>query len=231
MLNSTSEIGAGGFRLKGEELTDDAQDVAVAACGIELELFLIRVEKKADFVFIQSRGEGEDCGDFCGELGLGDGAGSEFARSGSVDEEEDVLLALLGEELDVGGAETCGDVPIDGAHFIALLIFADFCEFNSTTFERSLPGSGGTVLDDAARADLNPTHFFHQFGSEHHLRSNESIENLRDEGIGIHVFGLSLVGWDDAVTEDIDGDRFDIFRENVVAPIQEREAAGATGEL
>ena len=49
--------------------------------------------------------------------------------------------------------------------------------------------------------------------------------------VGIHIFSLRFVGWDDAVAKHVGGDAFDIFRKDVVATIEEGEAAGTTGEL
>ena len=45
MFDSSVKISAGRFWFKGDEFTNHAEDMTVAASGIELQFFLIRIEK------------------------------------------------------------------------------------------------------------------------------------------------------------------------------------------
>ena len=78
-------------------------------------------------------------------VALGHGVSSEQARAADVDQEHHGELALLLEDLDIGSAETCGDVPVHVADVVTVLILAHLAESHAPALV------GGVVL---ARKDL-----------------------------------------------------------------------------
>ncbi len=79
--------------------------------------------------------EGEDGGDLGGEFALGLLAGAEEAGAAEVDHEHEGQFAFFDEFFDERMVHAGGDVPIDGADFVAGLIFADFLEVHALALE------------------------------------------------------------------------------------------------
>ena len=73
---------------------------------------------------------------------------------GDIDEEVDVLLALLDVALDVGAAGAGGDFPVHGADVVAGLVEADVFELDATAAEYGAILTGEEVLDGTAAFDL-----------------------------------------------------------------------------
>ena len=86
---------------------------------------------------------------------------SEISRGADVHQQKDRELALLGELLDERAAGARRDVPIDGAHLVAGAVFAHLVEVHAAAFEHRMICAGQTVVDHAARADLQLPHAAH----------------------------------------------------------------------
>jgi len=57
------------------------------------------------------------------------------------------------------------------------------------------------------------------------LRNGYVVEDATDDDLGCDLLRLSLVGDDEPVAHDIEGDRLDVIRQNVVATVEERVRA------
>ena len=190
-------------------------------------------EDEADTVVVADGGEGEDGGDFGGEIAFELVVAAELLGGADVDEEHDGEFAFFGKFFDVGLSGAGGDVPVDGADVVAGDIFADFVEFHAAAFEGGVVVAGEEVVDGVAGADLNAPNFFDEFfGVEggHGLGYGDFGENLVDECVGGEFFGFGFVGDDEAVAEDIGGDGFDVLWGDVSAALHEGVSAGGEGE-
>ncbi len=94
-------------------------------------LRLVGEEQQPDLVTVADRGEGEDAGDFRGELALALCLRAEFPRRAHVDREQDGQLAFLAQLLDERRAGARGHVPVDQPHLIARGVFAHFVEVHA----------------------------------------------------------------------------------------------------
>src|SRR5207302_518795 len=54
---------------------------------------------------------------------------------------------------------------------------------------------------------------------------DQVVEDATDDDLGCDLLRLSLVGDDEPVAHDIEGDRLDVIRQNVVATVEERVRA------
>ena len=80
---------------------------------------------------------------------------TEIAAVGNVDKQQHGQLALLFVDLYEGLAAACGDIPVDVAYLVAVLIFAHFRECHTASFERGVVFSGEYVLRQTACLDFN----------------------------------------------------------------------------
>src|SRR5438094_7824212 len=60
-----------------------------------------------------------------------------------------------------------GHVPIDGADFIARLIFAHFIKVHALALENAVVLASQRLVHQAKRADFNLTDFFKNFARDH----------------------------------------------------------------
>ena len=63
--------------------------------------------------------------------------------------------------------EPCGDVPIDRADIVSILVFADFGELHATSFEDRVVFAGEDMVHQPSRLDFNLPYFFEKLLSRH----------------------------------------------------------------
>ena len=77
------------------------------------------------------------------------------ARARAVHQQQHGELALLDVALDEETAHARGDVPVDGAHLVARLVFAHLGELHSLPLEHRVVLAGEAGVHQAARAQLD----------------------------------------------------------------------------
>jgi len=132
----------GGFlsRVGGEDFSDEAEDMWGSFSWRNEEDGLIGEEEKANFVAIREGWESEDGGDFGSEFLFAEVLRSVLVRGGDIDSKDDAEFSFFSKLADVGGARAGGDVPVDVAGFVSVLVFAVVVEVEALAFE------GGVVF-------------------------------------------------------------------------------------
>ena len=161
------DVGGVVLRLEEKNFADDAQDVAAAFAGRDVFLDDVGEEDEADLVVVADGGEGEDGGDLGGEFALGLGAGTERAGAAEVHEEHDGEFAFLDEFFDEGMVHPRGDIPVDGAHVVAGLVFAHLVEVHALAFEHAVVLARERLGHEAVGANLDLADFFEDFAGDH----------------------------------------------------------------
>src|SRR5919106_4683545 len=159
------------LRFKKQNLADQPQGVRPALLWRNKKFNAICEENEAHLVVIPDCAEGEQTGDFRGQLALGLGYASEISRGAHIDNKHDSKLTFLGKFFYKRGAHPCCHVPIDGAYFIARLILAHIFKIHPTPFKHAVvvPGEGG--LDQTACFDFQRPNFLENLGRFHRLRA------------------------------------------------------------
>src|SRR5262249_4305132 len=124
------DVGAAPLRRMKKDVADDAQDMGASLLGRNVLFDLIGEEKQPDLVPIADGREGEDAGDFGGELALALDFRAEFARGADIDGENDGELPFFAQLFDKRSAGASCDIPVDEPHLVTGRIFADFVEIH-----------------------------------------------------------------------------------------------------
>ena len=116
--------------------------MASALAWRDVEFHLVAEEQQADLVAVLDRGESQHAGQFRRQLALALLARAEVAGRAHVHHEEEREFAFFDELLHKRLSGACGDVPVDGAHFITGHVFAHGVEVHATALEDAvvLPG-------------------------------------------------------------------------------------------
>ena len=128
------------------------------------KLHLIGKENEPDLVVIADRAEGEEAGDFRGQLAFRLLDAAEISRSADVDHQHDGQLAFLGEFFHERVAEARGHVPVDRANFVARLVFAHVFEIHPAPFEDAVVIASEGRLHETLGLDLERPDFFQDLG-------------------------------------------------------------------
>ena len=113
-------------------------------------LNLIGEEDDADLVVVLNGREGERGGNLGEHLTFRLVDGTEVETSRHIDHEDDGQLALLLKHLDERTSETCSDVPVNVAHVVAELVFADLRESHSSSLECRVVLSSKDIVGESA---------------------------------------------------------------------------------
>lgn len=170
---------SGGIFCRGKDFAHDSGNGVASSLRGNLLYDPVGEEDQADIILIVDGCECQKGGDFRCQIGLCAGAGPEIQRAGDIDEELNRQLTLLGIAFDLGNARTGGDIPIDGTHVIAELVFADFIEFDALAFERSMVIPRETLVDESSCQDADRPHFLHEFQRIHFGRKCNRGEKKR----------------------------------------------------
>ena len=154
------KIGAAEGGLEEKDFADDAQDMAPAFAGRNKFFDGAGEEDQADFIVVADGGKSEDRGDFGGQFAFGLGAGAEQSGAAEIDQEHDGELAFFDEFFDEGMVHAGGDIPIDGADFIAGLVLADFLKVHALAFEDAVVLAGERFVNQAEGTELDLADFF-----------------------------------------------------------------------
>lgn len=226
------EVGALLAWFEEKNFADDAEDVFAAFFRRDVFLDFAGEEDQANLVVIADGGEGEDGGDFGGEFALGLFAGTEQTGAGKIDDEHDGQFAFFDELFDEGMIHSRGDVPVDGADFVAGLVLADFFEVHALAFEDAVVLPCHRFVDETEGAQFDLTDLFEDILWDHaeRLWDGEFVEDLLDDRFAGLFLGFGFVGDGDAVAEDVHADTFDILRGDVAAAFQESVGFGGEGK-
>ena len=156
MFEGSGDVGSLSLGFEVDDFPDDAQDVAAPLLGGDEPLDAVTEKEGADLVVVLPGREGEDGGEFRGELPLCRPPAADGARRGDVDEEHRGQLPLLLKDLDVGGPHPGGHVPVDGANLVSMLISPVLAEGHATALERAVVFTGKDLVAQAAGTQFHP---------------------------------------------------------------------------
>ena len=118
-------------------------------------------QDQADLVIIADGAQREQGGNLGDHIALALHDGAKRHAGAGVHEQDDGQLALLDIALDERMPHAGGDVPVDGANFVAGLIFAHLLEGNAGPLEDAAVGAAERVLDGPARPQLQAADLTH----------------------------------------------------------------------
>ena len=154
------QIGPAVLWLEEEHFADEPQGVQAAFFRMNEKFDLVAEKEEADFVVILDRAEGEDRGDFGGQLALARVHASEIARGADIDHEHDGQFALLSEFFDKWRVHARGDVPIDRPDFVTRRVFAHLLEIHPPPLEDAMIRPGKHRVDQTPGAQFNAPDLF-----------------------------------------------------------------------
>src|SRR5262249_50038208 len=93
------------------------------------------------------------------------------------DQQKHGQLALLDEALDEGAPHASGDIPVDGADFIARLVLAHLFEREAGSLENAVVFTSQKCLHGAPGPQLQAADLAHQFGGKHAAQPRGLIES------------------------------------------------------
>jgi hypothetical protein len=124
--------------------------------------------EQADAIVVGYGAEGQDGGQFRGDLALLLETRAELLAAADVDGQHHRQLAFLDEAFDERVPHAGGDVPVDGADVVAGLVFADFLEGDAGALEDAVVFAAEKVLDGPAGSQLQAADLAQEFAGEHH---------------------------------------------------------------
>ena len=139
-----------------------------AALARRNEFFhLVREQQQADLVVVADGGEREHGSDFGGEFAFGLVARAEQPGAAHVHDEHEREFAFLDELLDERMVHPRGDVPVNGAHVVAGLVFAHLVEIHPLPFEDAVVLACERFGHEPVRAQLDLPDFFENLAGNH----------------------------------------------------------------
>ena len=120
---------------------------------------MVGKEDDADLVVVLNGGESQRRSNLRGAFTLQLPDSAEVERSADIHQQHHRKFTLFLEDLDVGMMETPGDIPVDVAHIIAILILAHFREGHAASLEGRMILPGKDVLAQAQCLDFYLTDF------------------------------------------------------------------------
>ena len=216
-----------------EQLADDEQDVAATLLRRDEFLNLVGEEYHTNLVVVLNCRKCQCGGNLGNHLALVYAHCAEVAAARYIDKQHDGQLTLLLVDFHIGMVVACGDVPVDVADVVAILIFAHLRECHATPLEGRVVFAREYVLGQSTGLYLDFADLFQQFISIHNqsvsvgLKGDMSsghlnlVEYIGDDFVGGDVVGLGLVGDADAVTEHVVAYGADILGYHVSATAQE----------
>ena len=163
------DVRAAPFGLEGEEVADEAQDVAASLAGGDESFHAVGEDEEADFVVVGGGGKSQHRRQFRRQFSLEAIDGAEVAGAAGIHQEHDGQLALFNIAFDERFAHAGGHVPINIADFVANLVRAHLIEFHAVSFEDGVVLPGEAVVHQAAGADFDAANFAEQVGGEHRV--------------------------------------------------------------
>ena len=134
------QVGPASGRACVQQVVDQAQHARPPACRRHPRLDPVTEQAGADAVVAELRRQCQDRRHPDGQVALFRRAGQHRGRT--VRQQQDGQLALLPEHLGVGGrgrpAEPRGDVPVDGAHVVAVVVLAHLVELDASEREAEI---------------------------------------------------------------------------------------------
>ena len=149
--------------------------------GNEL-LYAVGEQDRAHLVVVAHGAERKDSRQLCEEVHLGALLGAALHRGTDVDEQEHRQFALLFEDFHVRNASARSDVPVDGAHFVAGLVFPVLGKGHAASLECTAVFSRKNAIAQFARGDFHTSHTSQEFSSVH--QKEISSQRLEVRGLG-----------------------------------------------
>ena len=158
-----TDVGAAFCRLEVDDLADDAQDVRTAFLGRDELLDLAAEENDTHLVVVLDGRKRQDGCQFGRQVTLRLALRAEVVGTRHVDEQHHRHLTLFLEDLDERFVEAGGDIPVDVADVVAVLVLAHLAEGHTTPFEGAVVLSREDVVREASRLNLDFADFLEYF--------------------------------------------------------------------
>ena len=153
--------------LKEQDFADHAQDVAASFFGRDIFLDLLGEKNQAHLVVVADGGEGQHGGDLGRQFAFGLRARTEDARSAQVHQEHEGQLPFLHIFFNERMVHARRDVPINGADFVAGLVFAHLLKIHALPLENAVVLAAQGLGDQTGGAQLDLADFFKDFARDH----------------------------------------------------------------
>ena len=163
-IECVGNLGAAPLGLEGQQLAHNAQYVAAATPGRNVQLDLVGEDNQPHAVVVACGGKGEHGSQFGSQFALQARRRAKIARGRRVHHEHDRQLARLDVALDIGLVHARGHIPVNRAHVVAGLVGAHLVELHARALEDRVIVTRKLVGDQMACAQLNLADARHEFG-------------------------------------------------------------------
>ena len=181
------DVGAGPFGLEVEQFADNEEDVLAALLGRDKLLHFVAEEDDTHLVVVLDGREGYGGTDFGHHLALGNAHSTKILAAAHVHEKHHREFAFLLIDLDIGAVVARGDIPVDVAHVITVLVLAHLAESHTPALESRVVLAGEYVLRQALCLDFYLADLAQQLISIHFLCLFEIYSNYS----GYSIYMLS----------------------------------------
>src|SRR5262249_446527 len=145
--------------LKKQNLTNNTQCMRTSFLWRNEKFNSIREEQQTHLVVVSNCTEGQQAGNFGGQLSFRLRRAAKISRRAYVHNQHDGQLAFFGEFFYKCVTHSRGDIPINRTNFIARLILTHVFKIHSASFEDAMVVPGERGFDQAARLDLKCADF------------------------------------------------------------------------
>ena len=155
------------FGFKRKQVAHDAKDVRLPFFRRNKLFDPVGEKDESDLVVVTNRRECQDRTDFRCDFIFHRSGRPEIFGTAQVDEQHHRQLAFFLKNFDKRMIESGGDVPIDRADIVSILVFADFGEFHAASFKDRMVFAGEDVVHQPPCLDFNLPYFFEKLLSGH----------------------------------------------------------------
>nr|GEX69762.1 hypothetical protein [Tanacetum cinerariifolium] len=189
------------------------QQALLAASGFDFVVLVVTEHQPADAIVVPQRGPSHQRRGLRGEHRFEHQPGAEKQTPALFDHDEDRPLAFFMEQFGVGLLRACGDAPVDGPDVVARLVHPDLIEVDAAPAQFGVVQTNQRAALAGGRKQL---HFTHAMPHLDQLGKADADARLGDQ--------------DDAVAQDVEDHRLDVFGTDEVASCQPGMGAGAAAE-
>ena len=138
-----------------QELADNVEHMLLTLFRGDELLHLVTEEDDANLIVVLYGREGQGGGHLSDEVLLKPHLGAELARARDIDKQHDSVLPLLLENLNVRLIHARGDIPVNIADIVAILILSDLAESHASTLEGRMVLASEDMVGEAAGLNLD----------------------------------------------------------------------------